>query len=124
VIGIDLSRSMLDQAHVAAAGIQLDLHIQDMRELTVEEPAGLIYCSLRSLMHLSTWADRRRTNERVAVRLRPKGGSPGMCSSSITSSRSLTMARIRNGRFRLRCDYGARSSLWWGHEERVAPPAW
>src|SRR5258708_27033666 len=69
VIGIDLSRSMLEQARVnaAAAGVQLELRHGDMRDLAVEEPAGLIYCPFRSLMHLPTWADRRRTFERVAA---------------------------------------------------------
>src|SRR5438552_19119037 len=46
VIGIDMSRSMLEQARVnaAAAGVQLDLRHCDMRDLALEEPAGLIYC--------------------------------------------------------------------------------
>jgi hypothetical protein len=35
-----------------------------MRELTPEEPASLIYCPFRALLHLPTWADRRRTFER------------------------------------------------------------
>src|SRR4029077_963780 len=37
------------------------------------EPAGLIYCPFRALLHLPTWADRRRTFERVAASLRPGG---------------------------------------------------
>src|SRR5690349_3127283 len=42
VIGIDKSRSMLEQARVnaAAAGVQLDLRSADMRDLALEEPAG------------------------------------------------------------------------------------
>ena len=44
-----------------------------MRELRIDEPAGLIYCPGRSLLHLPTWADRRRCFERVAASLRPGG---------------------------------------------------
>jgi SAM-dependent methyltransferase len=75
VIGIDASPSMLDQARTraAAAGVTLDLREEDMRDLSVEEPAALIYCPFRALLHLPTWADRRRTFERVAASLRPGG---------------------------------------------------
>src|SRR5262245_56198182 len=44
-----------------------------MRKLTLEEPAALITCPARSLLHLPTWADRRRVFERVAASLRPGG---------------------------------------------------
>ncbi len=44
-----------------------------MCELTVTEPAALVYCPFRALLHLPTWADRRRTFERVAASLRPGG---------------------------------------------------
>lgn len=40
---------------------------------SLEEPAALIYCPGRSLLHLPTWADRRRCFERVAASLRPGG---------------------------------------------------
>jgi SAM-dependent methyltransferase len=75
VIGIDTSPAMLDQAraNAAAAGVELDLRAGDIRDLTLEEPAGLVYCPFRSLLHLPTWADRRRTFERVAASLRPDG---------------------------------------------------
>jgi SAM-dependent methyltransferase len=75
VIGIDLSPAMLAQAraHAATAGVTLDLRECDLRELTLDEPAALIYCPFRSLQHLPTWADRRRTFERVAASLRPQG---------------------------------------------------
>ncbi len=75
VIGIDLSPAMLAQARTGAAtaGVTLDLRECDLRELTVDEPAALIYCPFRSLQHLPTWADRRRTFERVAASLRPQG---------------------------------------------------
>jgi SAM-dependent methyltransferase len=75
VVGIDSSPAMLEQArrNAAAAGVALDLREGDMRELELEEPAGLIYCPFRALLHLPTWADRRRTFERVAASLRPGG---------------------------------------------------
>ncbi len=73
VIGIDASPAMLAQARAAAreAGVELDLREGDMRDLELEAPAGLIYCPGRSLLHLPTWADRRRTFERVAASLSP-----------------------------------------------------
>lgn len=75
VIGLDASPAMLAKARAdaEAAGVELDLREGDMRELSLEEPAGLIYCPFRSLLHLPTWADRRRTFERVAASLRPGG---------------------------------------------------
>ena len=75
VIGIDSSPAMLAQARAraAAAGVALDLREGDMRDLALDEPAALIYCPFRALLHLPTWADRRRTFERVAAALRPDG---------------------------------------------------
>ena len=75
VIGIDSSAAMLAQAQARAAeaGVELDLRHGDMRELQVEEAAALIYCPGRSLLHLPTWADRRRCFERVAASLRANG---------------------------------------------------
>jgi ubiquinone/menaquinone biosynthesis C-methylase UbiE len=75
VIGIDSSPAMLAQAHIRAAevGVELNLREGDMRDLVLEEPAALIYCPARALLHLPTWADRRGTFERVAASLRPDG---------------------------------------------------
>jgi ubiquinone/menaquinone biosynthesis C-methylase UbiE len=75
VIGIDTSPAMLEQARVKAAeaGVELDLHEGDMRDLALDEPAALVYCPARALLHLPSWADRRRTFERVAASLRPDG---------------------------------------------------
>ena len=75
VIGIDTSPSMLAQARAAAAAaaVELDLRLADMRDLSLREPAALVYCPFRALLHLPTWADRRRTFERVADSLRPGG---------------------------------------------------
>src|SRR6185295_4051615 len=75
VVGIDSSSAMLAQARVRAveAGVELDLREGDMRDLEIEEPAALIYCPGRSLLHLPTWGDRRRCFERVAASLRADG---------------------------------------------------
>jgi len=75
VLGIDSSPAMLAlaQERAAAAGAQLELRDGDMRELELDEPAGLIYVPGRSLLHLPTWADRRRVFERVFAALRPGG---------------------------------------------------
>jgi SAM-dependent methyltransferase len=75
VIGVDTSPVMLARARTRAAeaGVQLDLRLGDMRELTLDGPAALIYCPFRALLHVPTWADRRRTFERVAASLRPGG---------------------------------------------------
>ena len=72
VIGIDSSPAMLEKAR-AAGGDLLDLRLEDMRELELDDSAALIYSPFRSLFHLPTWADRRRTFERVAASLRPGG---------------------------------------------------
>jgi Methyltransferase domain len=75
VIGIDSSEAMLAKASDAAerANVELDLRAGDMRELSLDEPAALIYCPYRALLHLPTWADRRRVFERVAAALEPDG---------------------------------------------------
>jgi SAM-dependent methyltransferase len=75
VVGIDSSPAMLAQARVRASeeGVQLDLREGDMRELELDEPAALIYCPARSLLHLPTWEGRRRCFEQVAASLRPDG---------------------------------------------------
>ncbi len=58
---------------VAEAGVQVDLREGDMRDLALDEPAALVYCPARALLHLPTWADRRKVFERVAASLRPGG---------------------------------------------------
>jgi SAM-dependent methyltransferase len=64
VIGIDSSPAMLAQARARAAKAGVEL---DMRDLALDEPAALIYCPFRALLHRPTWADR------VAAALRPEG---------------------------------------------------
>jgi SAM-dependent methyltransferase len=75
VIGIDASPAMLAlaRAHAAAAGVELDLREGDMSDLALDEPAALVYCPYGGLLHLPTWADRRRAFEHVAAALRPDG---------------------------------------------------
>jgi SAM-dependent methyltransferase len=72
VVGIDTSPAMLEQAR-EAGGDLLDLRLGDMRDLELEEAAALVYCPYRALLHLPTWADRRRVFERVAASLLPGG---------------------------------------------------
>src|SRR5215218_11301251 len=75
VLGIDSSRAMLEDGRRKALAADADVEFReaDMRELALAEPAGLVYCPFRALLHLPTWADRRRTFERVAAALRPDG---------------------------------------------------
>jgi SAM-dependent methyltransferase len=72
VIGIDSSPAMLERAG-EAGGTLLDTRLGDMRDLELDEPAELVYCPYRALLHLPTWADRRRVFERVADALLPGG---------------------------------------------------
>jgi SAM-dependent methyltransferase len=75
VIGIESSPTMLAgaRARAEAAGVQLDLRQGDMRDFELDEPTDLVICPFRSLLHLPTWADRRRVFERVASALVPGG---------------------------------------------------
>lgn len=75
VTGVDRSPAMLELARerAAAEGVELDLRLGDLRDFELEEPAALVYCPFRSLLHLPTWADKRRVFERVVAALRPGG---------------------------------------------------
>jgi SAM-dependent methyltransferase len=75
IVGIDRSPAMLEgaRARAADAGVDIELRQIDMRELELEEPAALVYCPARSLLHLPTWPDRRRVFERVYAALLPGG---------------------------------------------------
>jgi SAM-dependent methyltransferase len=128
VIGIDTSSVMLEQAHARAAeaGVELDLHEGDMRDLALDEPAALIYCPFRTLLHLPTWADRRRTFERVAASLRP-GGRFAWNAFALDHRIAARLDGehqsepvphtvryvVGDNRVDLVLDDGARSSLWW-----------
>ena len=128
VIGIDTSPAMLEQARARAAeaGVELDLHQCDMRDLALDEPAALIYCPFRALLHLPTWADRRRTFERVAASLRP--GSRFAWNAFAFDHRIAARLdgeyqdqpvphRVRyavgDNRIDITLQDGAKSSLWW-----------
>ena len=68
VLGIDIvarDARAGTRARRRRPGSTLELREGDMRDLELDEPAGLIYVPFRSLGHLPTWADRRRVFERV-----------------------------------------------------------
>jgi len=125
VIGIDSSPAMLEQAR-AAGGDVLDLRLADMRELELEEPAALVYCPYRALLHLPTWADRRLVFERVAASLSP-GGRFAWNAFAIDHAIAARLDGMRqeepvphtlrysvgDGRIDIVLDSGDTSSLWW-----------
>ena len=129
VVGIDTSPLMLAQARdrARAAGVELDLRQGDMRDLALDEPAALVYCPFRALLHLPTWADRRRTFERVAACLRPGGRFAwnafafdhrvaarldGGLPQEEPVPHTVRYA-VADNRIDLTLEDGARSSLWW-----------
>jgi SAM-dependent methyltransferase len=129
VIGIDTSPSMIEQARAAAAdaNVELELRLGDMRDLEVEEPAALVYCPFRALLHLPTWADRRRTFERVAAALRPGGrfawnvfAFDHAIATELDRSHHLEPVphtlyyAVGDNRVDIVLDEGGTSSLWWG----------
>jgi hypothetical protein len=119
---------MLEQARVRAAeaDVVLALREGDMRELALEEPAALIYCPFRALLHLPTWADRRRTFERVAASLKPGGRfawnafafdhhvAVRLDGESHSEPVPHTVAyAVGDNRIDITLENGAKSSLWW-----------
>lgn len=135
VIGIDSSPAMLAQARsrAAEAGVELDLREGDMRDLALDQPAGLIYCPFRALLHLPTWGDRRRARRRLAgagwtirlerLRLRPsdrgkpRRAAPGGSRPSYDPVRRRRQSRRHHAR-----RWGQELPLV-GNEERVARTA-
>jgi SAM-dependent methyltransferase len=129
VIGIDRSPAMLAEARkrAEAAGVELELRQGDMRDLELEEPAGLVYCPFRSLLHLPTWRDRRRVFERVAAALRPGGRfawnsfvlNPHRAAASDGNWEVQQGIRHRidhvpaDNRIDITLESGAHVSLWW-----------
>jgi SAM-dependent methyltransferase len=73
VFGWDRSPAMLAVGRERAGDLPIDFREGDMRTLELDEPVELVICPFRALLHLPTWADRRRTFERVAAALRPGG---------------------------------------------------
>jgi SAM-dependent methyltransferase len=128
VLGIDASPAMLAQARerAAAANVDLELREGDMRDLELDEAAGLVYCPFRGLLHLPTWADRRRVFERVAASLRPGGRFAwnAFAFDHAIASRldgqhqeepvphSLRYA-VGDNRIDIMLDGGGTSSIWW-----------
>jgi SAM-dependent methyltransferase len=62
LIGVDASTGMLEmaRAYAAAEGVELDLRLGDMREPPVPERVELALIPFRSLLHMTTEADRLR----------------------------------------------------------------
>jgi ubiquinone/menaquinone biosynthesis C-methylase UbiE len=128
VLGIDTSPAMLAQARerAAAAGVELELRESDMRDLELDEPAGLVYCPFRGLLHVPTWAGRRQVFERVAGALRPGGRFAwnAFAFDHAIAARldgehqeepvphSLAYA-VGDNRIDITLDGGGTSSLWW-----------
>ncbi|MBA2294431.1 MAG: class I SAM-dependent methyltransferase, partial [Actinobacteria bacterium] len=75
VIGIDLSPAMLSVARskAAAAGVELELRVGDMRELQLDEATDLVICPGRSMLHLESHEERVLVMRRVARVLVPGG---------------------------------------------------
>ena len=128
VLGIDTSPAMLAHARERAdtAGVELVLREGDMRDLELDEPAGLVYCPFRGLLHVPGWADRRRVFERVAASLRP-GGRFAWNAFAFDHAVAVTLDGrhhdtpvphtlrydVPDNRVDIVLDGGATSSLWW-----------
>jgi SAM-dependent methyltransferase len=127
VLGIDSSQAMLEIARERAAGLPLELRLGDMRDLELDEPAGLIYIPFRSLLHLQGWHNKRRVFERVAASLRPGGrfAFNAFAFSHTAAARLDGTTQDQNGvvhslryvpsdnRIDITRDDGAKISLWW-----------
>ena len=131
VIGIDTSPAMLAQARARAAeaDVELGLRQADMRDLALDQPTAFIYWPFRALLHLPTWADRRRTFERVAAALRP-GGRFAWNAFAFDHRIAAHLDGVHqqqpvphtnrysvgDNRIDIILDTGATSSLWWATE--------
>ena len=129
MLGIDSSPAMLEVARerAAEAGVEVELREEDMRDFTLAEPAALIYCPFRAMLHLPTWRDKRTVFERVAAALRPGGRfawnafvfNPHIAAEM--DGKWEEHAGIRNrvthvpadNRIDLELGTGAKVSLWW-----------
>jgi hypothetical protein len=97
-----------------------------MRDFELEEPAALIYCPFRALLHLPTWSDRRRTFERVAASLRAGGrfawnafAFDHMIAAQVDGLHQeqpvphTVRYAVGDNRVDMSLDDGSTSSLWW-----------
>ncbi len=128
IIGIDTSPGMLEEARSRAkeAGVELDLRLGDMADFALDEPAAVIYCPFRALLHLPTWADRRRCFENVAAALRP-GGKFAWNAFAFDHKVAARLEGLQqekpvphtvrysvvDNRIDIALDNGEKSSLWW-----------
>jgi SAM-dependent methyltransferase len=128
VVGLDTSPTMLGRARERAeqAGVELDLREADMRDIDLDEPAGLVYCPFRALFHLPTWADRRQLFERVAASLAPDGRfvwdawalDHHFAAQDDGARRELPVPHtlryvVGDNRLDIVLDNGSKSSMWW-----------
>ena len=127
LIGIDISPAMLEQARerAAAEGVELHLREGDMRDFELDEPAALIYCPFRALLHLPTWSDKRRAFEQVAANLQPGGRfswnafvfDPELAIKNTGHDDDPVPHTVRQrpheSRVDIELDSGGRISLWW-----------
>ena len=106
--------------------MELVLHLGDMVDLELDEPAALIICPFRALLHVRTWAARRRLFERVTASLQPGGrfawnafAFDHHLAARVDGVRVVERVRphrpLRGGdnRVDIVLDTGAKSSLWW-----------
>src|SRR5690348_12519397 len=75
VIGVDLSRGMLDVCarRAALAGVELDLRVGDLLDPPVDQRVPLVICPFRSYLHLHTDDQRRRAFAAARALLVPGG---------------------------------------------------
>jgi SAM-dependent methyltransferase len=75
VIGVDSSAGMLQVAReaAAAAGVEVDLRLGDLRDPPVEGTYPLVVIAFRSLLHMETDADRRAALRAVRKLIEPGG---------------------------------------------------
>ena len=75
VIGVDSSAGMLEVAReaAAAAGVEVDLRLGDLRDPPVEGTFPLVIVAFRSLLHMETEGDRRAALRAVHRLLEPGG---------------------------------------------------
>ena len=114
-------------ARALKAEVRLPADLGDMVDLHLDEPVDLVICPFRALLHVPTWAARRRLFERVAASLRP-GGRFAWNAFAFDHHVAARVDGIRvvdggfahtdhfavgDNRVDIVLDSGATSSLWW-----------